>query len=258
MFYFPPIIIAYFVLLEAWRNHFFVTLLVLLMAAWGGSLFLAEVAITETRELQSSLLAMFLRLSAVYLVGLFVVSSMVREFQEQGMALCLASPMPRYQYFLGKLLGFSLLATLTSLFIGSLLAFYSISTLSTVLWTLSLWCELLIITTASLLLVFTLPNTMQAFSVLLGFYLLARSVAAIQLMASSSLYTQHDWHSVVLQTSTNLVAWLLPDFAEFTRTDWLVYGAPAVSILWYLLGQTGLYVVLLSTVGLFDLYRQNV
>lgn len=250
--------IAYYVLLEAWRSQFFITLLGLLFAAWGGSLFLAEVAVTETRELQSSLLAMFLRLSAVYLVGLFVVSSMVREFQEQGMALCLASPMPRYQYFFGKLLGFCILATLSSVFIGGLLNFYSVSIQSSILWTLSLWCELLIIVTASLLLVFTLPNTMLAFSALLGFYVLARSVAAIQLMANSTLYTQQTWQSVILQTTTNLVAWLLPNFTEFTRTEWLVYATPTVSTLWYLLGQTLLYMLLLSTIGLFDLYRKNV
>ena len=44
---------------------------------------------------------------------------------------------------------------------------------------------------------------------------------------------------------------------RFTRSDWLVHGAVAWSDLAPVLGQSVVYVTLLATAGLFDLYRRS-
>ena len=80
-----------------------------LLAAIGVSGFVGELALIESIEIKVSLLAVLLRFSAVFLIATFVVTSLVRDFNEKGLDLVLALPLPRAGYVLGKLAGYSAL-----------------------------------------------------------------------------------------------------------------------------------------------------
>jgi hypothetical protein len=51
--------------------------------------------VTESAQVQVSLLAAFFRFAAVFLVATFVVTSLVLEFNDKGLELVLALPLPR-------------------------------------------------------------------------------------------------------------------------------------------------------------------
>lgn len=247
--------ITFYTLLEALRNR--LMWLVALAALTGIALsgFLQEIAITESRQIQIALLAAFLRFSAVFLLATFVVTSMVREFNDKGLELLLALPLPRAGYLLGKLAGFATLALVPALLFGMLASLFT-PPAQTILWTVSLICELWIVAAFSLLCVLTFNQIMTALSAVMAFYLLARSISALQLIGQG-LLSDNTLSQQVINGTINTIAALLPRLDAFTRTDWLVYHNGTLDTLYPLLAQTAAYLALLAGAALFDLYRKN-
>lgn len=248
--------IARFTLIEALRNRLMWLLAIILLAGLGLSGFLQQLAITESRQIQTALLAAFLRLSAVFLVATFVITSMVREFNDKGPELVLALPLPRAGYALGKLFGFALLALLVALAFGALSLCFS-PWQASLIWTISLICELWIIAAFSLLCAFSFHQIMSALAAVLAFYALTRSISALQLIATGPL-SQLQPSQQLIQTLLEALAHVLPNLDQFTRTEWLVYHNASLASLSPLLQQTCIYLVLLMSAAVFDLYRKNI
>src|SRR5437016_14601909 len=82
-------------LLEAVRNRLLWLAVVVAVIAFGLAQFLNQVAITESREIQTALLAAALRVAAVFMVAVFVITSMVRESSDKVTELLLSLPAPR-------------------------------------------------------------------------------------------------------------------------------------------------------------------
>jgi len=241
---------------EARGTHFFVVIVILLAIGFGLAMFVGQITIIESRAYQSSILAAFLRLGGIYIVSLFVITSMVHEFHDYSIYLWLSLPLQRRTYFLGKFGGFALVAFVTAILFGSALLVY-VPYQQVGLWTLSLFGELLIMIAVSLLCVFTFHQTVKAFSVVLGFYILARSISAIQLMAMGPLFDSQSWVNQFINFLVNLLAMLLPNLERFTQSEWLVYHSGHLDNLFEIAIQTIIYVMLLMAMSLFDLYRKN-
>ncbi|HDN25553.1 MAG TPA: ABC transporter permease [Thioploca sp.] len=248
--------LAALVVQEALRTRFFAVIILWLFIGFGLALFVGQVAIIERIDYQSSLLAAFLRLGAVYIVSLFVITSMVHEFNNHIIYVWLSLPLPRSAYFLGKFSGFVLVACITAILFGAALLGYA-PYQQVGLWTVSLFCELLIITALSLWCVLTFSQTIQAFSAVLGFYILARSINAIQLMASGPLNDSQSWVDQFINGLIELLTMLLPHLERFTQSEWLVYHTGHFDHLVEIVVQTIIYVILLVALSLFDLYRKN-
>lgn len=252
----PALTIGAYTLLEALRNRLGWLLLAAALGGLGLSGFAGQLALTESTELRAALLAASLRLAGVFLVATFVVTSMVREAHDQVLALLLALPFPRATYLIGKLLGFGMLAVLPALLFGALGLLYA-PPAQVVLWSLSFLCELWIVASFSLLCSLNFRQALPALAACAAFYLLARTVASLQLLGGA--------HSGALslpqqgaQAGVDIVAALLPHLDSFTRTEWLVYHSGNLDALFALAGQTAIYVVLMGTAALFDLYRRSV
>ena len=248
--------IAFYTLLEALRNRLTWLIFAVALIAIGISGFLNELALTESRQIQVALLAAFLRFSAVFLLATFVVTSMVREFNDKGLELLLALPLPRAGYLLGKLAGFAALALVPALVFGSLTMFFS-PWAQTAQWTISLICELWIVAAFSMLCVLTFNQIMAALSAVMAFYLLARSLAALQLIASDPMNAA-TLSQQVINAVINTLSALLPNLDEFTKTEWLVYQTGTWAGLSALLAQGAIFLALLAGASLFDLYRKNI
>src|SRR5262249_12522212 len=138
-------------------------------------------------EIQAALMAAALRGAAVFIIAAFVISSMVRESNDKVTELLLSLPAPRSAYFFGKLAGYALVAVIVALLCALPLALVA-KPAGLALWTASLVCELLIVTAMSLFCVLTLTQVVPAFAAVAGFYLLSRSVTAMQIIAAAPLH----------------------------------------------------------------------
>jgi ABC-type transport system involved in multi-copper enzyme maturation permease subunit len=247
--------IARATLLEAVRSRMIGIVAILCLLSIGLAGFVRQVAIVEAAEIQVTVLAAILRAAAAFLTAAFVTMSVVREYDDKVFELMLAQPWPRGVYLAGKFVGFSTatigLAVIVSL---PLLPFAPIDRLGA--WTLSLACELIIVAAMSLFCVITLAQVVPALAAVLGFYVLARSIGAMQLIAAAS-EASGTWAERAADWVVRAIALVLPRLDLLTRSDWLVAGAPGPAALAGAVGQAAAYAALLMAAAQFDLHRQN-
>ena len=205
-------------LIEAVRNRLLWLILVVVVIAFGLAQFLNQVAIAETREIQAALIAAPLRIAAVFIVAVFVITSTVRESSDKVTELLLSLPAPRSAYFLGKFAGYASVAAILALLCA--LPLVLLATLpGLALWTASLMCELLIVTAMSLFCVLTLSQVVPALAAVAGFYLLSRSMAAMQIIAAVPLH-EPAFGDRVVKAIVETIAFLLPSIDAMTQTTY--------------------------------------
>ena len=245
-----------FTLIEMINNR--LIYIAVLFSAGGLALasFIAEVALTDSVEIQLALLAASSRFCAVFVMMIFVVSSIVREFNDKILELYLSMPISRTQYLISKSMGFLACGILLSIFFSTVLLFYA-DPIRILPWGLSLLMELVIITAFSFLAVLTF-NQQVTSSVFITFffYLLCRSADNIRLIAESSIIADTLGNEIIA-FMLKLLFLAIPALSRFTTTEGLIYGGAAAELPW-LLAQTAIYVVLINTMALFDFNRKNI
>jgi ABC-type Na+ efflux pump permease subunit len=248
--------IARYTLLEALRNRLLWLALMLVAAGLAFTQFLQQVTITESVQIQAALLAALLRIGAVFILAAYVVTSMVREFNDKVTELILSRPLRRSSYFFGKLAGYAAVALALAL-ISSLPLLLFVPAARVALWGLSLACELLLVTAFALFCVFSLTQVMSALAAVTCFYLLSRSISALQIMAANPLSETLSAGQKVVNFVIDAIAFVLPGVDRMTQTGWLIYAAPTAADVAQVLAQTAAYALLLCGAALFDLQRKN-
>ena len=248
--------IARYTLLEAARNKLLHLALVVLALGWLATLFVKQVAITETREFQLALLATLYRVAAVFMLAAFIIVSQIREANDKVMELMLTRDLPRAHYLFGKLLGYLAVAVVLAILFTIPLIFLAGLPLAS-LWGFSLFLELAIIAALSLFCVLALNQVVSSLAAVLACYVLSRSMAALQLIGAAQAADAGGVVSRIAEATLSGVAFFLPRLDLFTHTGWLLGRSDAMPNMPWLVVQSFIYVTLLSLAALFDLRRKN-
>ncbi len=174
---------------------------------------------------------------------------------DKGLELTLSLPLSRSTQYLGRLAGFGALGIL-------LAAAFSVPLLlwappaAVALWGISLACECALVAAAALFFAMTLAQLVPAIAATAGLYLLARSIATIEAIASGPL-AEPSFAGEAARWIIGAVALVLPQLDSVTRTEWLLYAPPAGGAYAATLGGLALYALLLVAAGLFDFQRKS-
>jgi len=248
--------ISRFTIVESLRNRLLLLSLLVIGISFGLVEFIGDLAITEHRVTQIAILAAFLRMSAVVMLTLFVVSSTVRELHDKTLEMILAMPIRRGSYYLGKLIGFFYIAALISIILSLLLFVYA-DPEQVVIWTISLFLELVLVVALSLVMLFTFNQVPSALTGVFIIYGASRIATSIFLMSKYPIIAHTSIAQTFMEGFIELLTWLLPDLHRYTQTEWLTYNTADWANLLPLLVQTLIYLVFLSFIALFDFYRKN-
>ncbi|MEO5330751.1 MAG: hypothetical protein H7839_01900 [Magnetococcus sp. YQC-5] len=249
-------IIALFTFREALRDRLIRATLLMIGLGWVLAVFLDELLLTATESTQAAILGFIFRLGCVFQIAILVTFAVARDLQNRGFGMILAMPFPRSVVFMGKWIGFSLAALLLAVMCG--LALLPLVPLKAVaLWSLVLGCELLIMAAFSFLLTLSIQQAPLALSLTAGFYLLARSMNALLLIAQQTNEMAPHWSGATAKFMLSIIAGVLPGLDHFTVTEWLVYHTGSFNAFLPILGETVIYLFLLIAMGLFDLYRKD-
>jgi ABC-type transport system involved in multi-copper enzyme maturation permease subunit len=249
------LVVARYTLLEAWRSGLPWMALATLLAALGLAMFLGQVALAETARVQAATAAALLRAAAALLIAAHVVAAIAREINDKGLEFTLAQPLSRPAFYLGKLAGYGIAGLgLAIAFSLPMLAWSG--TAAVAAWALSLGLELLLVAAAALFFVMALAQPAAALTASVGLYLLARTMGAIQAIASGP-QSEGSALAAAARWAVDGVSLLLPRLDLATQSAWLVYGAPGGAELARVIGVLLVYTVLLAAAGLFDLSRRN-
>ena len=251
----PTANLARLVLLEARRGAFPWLAAAAVALSLGLAVFLSQVALTESRALQAAIVAAVLRACAVFLIATHVAASVLREINDKGLELMLSLPLGRSAQYAGRFLGFAACAIALALFFALPLLFWAPAT-AVACWAGSLALETALMAAATLFFAMSLGQLLPAVAASAGFYLLARTMTAIQAIASGPLQDESlaDRFS---RWAVDAVALLFPRLDSVTRSEWLLYGAPAPAAYAAAIGGLVIYAALLIAAGLFDFHRRG-
>ena len=248
--------IARFTVLEAVRTRLPWLFVIVLAVILGAAYFLQQLAITESARIQIGFAAAATRFAAVFLVSLYVLTSVVRELNDKGLELVLSFELHRTDYILGRQLGFVLIALLVAVLAAvPQLALAPLPAVA--LWGLALALELAIVAALSLFCIVTFTQLLPAASFVFCFYLLARALTAIRLMSDTPLVGGDSLAHRVISWLVDGLALVLPALDRYAPSAWLADGAPGWPVLGALALQTLIYAVLLTAAATFDFYRRN-
>jgi Cu-processing system permease protein len=248
--------LAHFVLLEARRSGLPWIVLAACFVALGLAGFVSRLALTESAQLQASVVATLFRTAAVFVLAAFVVTGMVRETNEKGIQLLLSLPISRSAYYLGKLTGFAISGALLAAAFSIVLLWWCPPT-AVFAWFVSLAVETALIAAVSLFFVSSLGHVVPALAAVGGVYLLGRAISAIQSIAASPLAPESGTAQQMAVWAIDGIALLLPPLNRVTQTEWLLYAPPTVLEFMQLMGTLAIYGLLITAAGLFDFHRRN-
>ncbi len=248
--------IVRFTVLEALRTRLPWLWLAALASIGAASLFVNQIAITESERLQWSFYASGVRLAAVLTSALYITSSMLRELSEKGLEVALALDMPRASYVVGKLAAFVLVAGAMAMLAAVPLALAR--PLAAVgLWTISLVCELAIVAAFTVFCALSLGQIVPAMLAGTAVYQRARSIDALRLLSDSAVLGELSGVRWLFEQGFAAVGLLLPALERFTLTEWIVAQSVSVSAIGPILAQTIAYAALLLGASLVDFYRRE-
>lgn len=245
--------IAHFSLREATRSRLPLQVAVAAVLLLAASLLVRELAIADSLRLQTAFLAAGGRALAALITMAFIISTLQREFNERAPHLLLALDLPRSHYVLGKGLGALGIASGIAL-LCALPALLTAPSGAWLAWAISLIFEQWIIAALALFCGITLRGIPAGILFTLGCYLLARSIATLQLISHASLDAASLSHQY-LTHALDALALLLPRLDRFAPTVWLTDGGS--SGLSGIALQTVIFVALLGAATMVDLYRKN-
>jgi len=245
--------IAASTLKEALRSRLLWLLAALGLGAVALAGFLQAAVPAEGHATGTALLAAVLRLAGAGVVAIFTVTSIVREAGDKQVELLIALPLPRAAWLLGRLAGCALLALLPAGMAGMLVACVA-PPAQAALWTVSLLGELWIVAAFAVFCTLTLQHALPSLCATFGFYLLARSLTALQQAGHGAA---QDAGQRAIAAGTDLLAFVLPRLDAFARSEWLLYATGGAADLGRVAVQTAVTVTLLAAAALFDLYRKE-
>jgi len=248
--------IARFIVLEALHTRLFWLFAAALALIMGAGYFMQQLALTESARLQTVFSAATTRFAAVFVLSLHVLNSGMREVNDKGLELTMSFDLRRSHYILGRLLGFFAIALIIA--VVASIPFLLLAPLPAVSqWGLALAFELAMMAAVSLFCIVSFSHLMPAASFVLGFYLLARALSAIQLMSEAPVAGAGTLSHRVISELIDILARVLPALDRYTQSIWLTDGLAPWPELGALAAQTLLYTVLLAAASMFDFYRKN-
>jgi hypothetical protein len=248
--------IARFTVLEAWRSRLPLLLLLTLGFALAAGAFAAELAITDSARFRLAIGASTLRLSWVFIIAVYVIGSLTRELNERGFEAALSLEITRTTWMLGKLAGY-LLCALIAVTCAALVLVWLAPAAAVAAWSASLLFELAIVAAAAVFFTVSLSSLPAAALLCAGFYLLARAIDALQLIAGGSTLIGAGLWRDFAQWAIGALGWLLPALGRFAPSGWLLDAPPAVSVLALQAGQALVFVALLACAALADFHRRD-
>lgn len=248
--------IARYAALEALRTRLPALVLLVLAVLLAASFFVQSIAVIEGARFQAGFFAASARLACIFIIALYVLASVTREFNDKGLDVLLALDLPRSHYVLGKLAGFIGIAAVIAAAAAAPLAFIA-SPSGTLQWMLSLGLELALVAALALFCVLTFSQLTLAAGFVLGFYLLARSLTAMRLISDNPLAGADSATHQVIPALVEGLALVMPALDAWTRTAWLVNEPAPWSVLLQIASEGVLYVALLAVAAMFDFYRKN-
>lgn len=250
-----------YILLSGTRDKLYLGLFISLVLTFSLSIFLGSTALVEEQQMTTAYISGLSR--GVLVVGtiLFVCLNVNRSFENKEVEFILSKAISREQFILSYLMSFFIAIML--ILIPLVLAIFFVTTadkFGLLIWSLSLFSELMIMISFSLLASLILKNSFSSIMAAVGFYLISRLmgmfVMAINLPENLSVtdlsFSAHSF-SIVLK----ILSAIFPRLDLFGQSEWLNYGVSNFDNLQIILLQSLVYIPLMIFMSFHDFKKKQ-
>lgn len=247
-----------YILLTAARDWLFIGLFIAVTACCAISFFLGSTALSEQNMMQLAFISGSTRLILVIGMILFICFHIRRSFENREIEFIISRPISRstflFAYFfsfvvLSFLLLFPIVILVYSLFNPTLLGLLG--------WSLSVFCELILLSTFAILASLILKSAVSAVLGCFGFYMISRIMG----YAVSTIIIPAQLNNVNFNVSLEIIlkalSSLLPRLDQFAQSKWLIYGEMTMSDVGFVVIQSVIYISLILFMSIYDFGRKQ-
>lgn len=246
-----------YLLLGILNRRLFVLVLILVGIGVLISGFMTELAIINSEEVGTALLADFLRYSLVILILLLVTTNVAEDFQSRQFDRLLTMPVSRWQYIIAQ---FFIIVTLAGILCLPVFLIMSLSTPFEVAlyWSVALWLEMMLLGLVGLLAILSLEKIPLAVFFSLAIYLLAKLSGLIaQMLTESVRLSDGSVSSRVAEMIFNSILYVIPRLDTFAQNDVFFESVSLVVMLSDQVMAVIPYALFLLGVCMIDFYRKE-
>ena len=246
-----------FLLLGILNLRLVVLVSILLLVSVLLSSFIAELAIINSRQIATAVLADFLRYSLVFLALLLVITNVAEDFEFKQFERLLTMPVSRWQYIAAQFMVVASIATVLVSPVLIILALLASPELA-LYWSAALWLEMLLVGLLGLLAILSLEKIPQAVFFSLAVYMLAKLSGLISQMLSESVdLSDGGLANRVSELIFSGILHVIPRLEAFAQNNVFFESSGLSEILLNQLGTVSLYSAFLLAVCLIDFYRKE-
>lgn len=241
---------------EAWRGRVLPFCGIWLAIVACLTTFAEGLMLADGRETRIALAAPLLRLLAVVLTILFVQSSVIRERESRELDMLLSLAMSRATYYLGRTAGYVLIASMIAVVLSTPFWFWCPLPAAEA-WTLTLLLELSIVAAVSQALASSIRSLPVGVLLAMAGYLFMRCLDVLRLIAASPMSDPDQPGNRLMGGFFELLAMFLPPLSRYAQTNWLLEAGPGLGEVFRLVGETAVFLALVTAAGCIDLSRRN-
>jgi len=247
-----------YVLLTAVRDWLFIGLFAILIFACTISLFLGSTALSEQSSMQLVFLASSTRMILVVGMILFICFHIRRSFENREIDFLISRPISRSTLLFSYFFSFVILAiTLLTPVIFFIYFFFKAELAGLTLWSLSMFFELIIISSFAILSSLILKSAVSSVLGCFSFYIISRIMGfAVSTIIIPAKLNNINFN-VAIEMSLKALSSLLPRLDQFAQSKWLIYGNMDASIFTLITSQSVIYISLILLMSVIDFNKKQ-
>lgn len=246
-----------YILLAGVRDRLYIGLFVTLAASFSLSIFLGSTSFVEVQQTTSAYIAGSSRAILATGMILFVCLSISRAFENKEVEFIISKAISREQFILSYIVGFFIAAFLIFLPLATaILIVTKANKFGLLMWSLSLFSELMILISFAVLVSLILKNSFSAIMASFGFYIISR-LMGVFVLAINLPQDIAQAKSQALGVSLKFLSALFPRLDLFTQSSWLAYGVESFYSIKIIFIQSLIYIPLMIFMAFHDFKKKQ-
>jgi len=242
------------IVLTAFRDRLFSGLVGLIVLTFGLSVFLGTTALVEQRETGMVYAAGISRFVLVLGLAVFIAFQTQRLFDAREIEAILSRSLSRTAFVFAYWAGFAVAAFVLVIPIAVILFYLYGFSSATVIWSLSLYLECLVILAFAQFAALTLERATTTIFVTAAFYAFARLIGFLLGIRNA---TPDIGVNRIVNPLIDGLGLVIPRIDLMAQTHWLVYGFEATEYVPLILFQSVVFIALALSAAAFDLHRKQ-
>ncbi len=213
----------FYVLSAALKDKIFILYIGLVAIILSLSLFFGSSAVTEQDQFSVVFTSGALRIASAFTLVLFIIFYFRRSFENRDVDFLFSRPISRLQFIVAHFIAFVFLSFIVAVLttIGILFLTPSELFFSTIIWGVTIFAELVVLSTMAMFFGIALSTAVSATLVTICFYILSRLMGDIMGILETGVSTMA---TQILGKIMTLISFFVPRLDLMGQTSWLVYG----------------------------------